>query len=162
MTRVGKSYLPCFISERDLSDGSAGISVGEQQLISLARTLLRKQVRVCVMDEPTANIDMVTDETIQKVVRHAFKGITVVTIAHRLNTIIDYDNILVMDSGNVQEFGPGIELLRDPCSHLSQLADSLGASAAAQLRAKAEHALQMSPILSLPSRLAPLKMKKAV
>jgi ATP-binding cassette subfamily C (CFTR/MRP) protein 4 len=89
-----------------------------------------------------ANIDMATDDKIQDVVREAFveQGITLMTIAHRLNTIIDYDRILVMDSGSVAEFGRGETLLGNPQSQLSQLVDSLGQNAAAQLRIKATQA----------------------
>eukprot|EP00935_MAST-01C_sp_MAST-1C-sp1_P002634 g2634.t1 len=134
-------------------DGSAGLSVGEAQLVSLARTLLRgPQTKICVMDEPTANIDMATDEKIQRVVREAFvaNGTTLMVIAHRLSTIIDFSRILVMDSGQVAEYGRGSTLLDDPTSRLSLLVDALGPSAAAQLRAKAAKAEPSRVIESAP------------
>ncbi len=84
-----------------------GLSAGEQQLLSFARALLRiehGQVRLVIMDEPTANIDMATDDGVQRLVRSALKNLTVITIAHRLNTVIDFDKILVMDDGQVAEY----------------------------------------------------------
>ena len=85
-----------------VAEGGENLSVGQRQLFCLARALLVKS-RVLVMDEATANVDMETDKLIQEVVRSAFKEFTILTIAHRIDTILDSDRILVLDQGRVIE-----------------------------------------------------------
>jgi ABC-type multidrug transport system fused ATPase/permease subunit len=101
------------------------LSFGERQLLQMARTLLR-QVSIVVMDEPTSNIDPNTDETLQRVVREDFGSQTVVTIAHRLDTVIDNDKIMVLDAGRLVEYDAPALLLQDPNSHLSGMVNQQG------------------------------------
>jgi len=108
------------------------LSFGERQLLQLARTLLRN-VSIIVMDEPTSNIDPNTDASLQRAVREEFGDRTVMTIAHRLETVIDYDIMLVLDAGKVAECGPPAKLLQDPNGMFSTMLSHQGASKAARL-----------------------------
>ena len=84
--------------------------MGQRQLVCLARALLR-ETRVLILDEATAALDLETDELIQATIRKEFVDSTVMTIAHRLNTIMDYDRIMVLDKGHLVEFASPQELL---------------------------------------------------
>ncbi|CAN0273183.1 unnamed protein product, partial [Hapterophycus canaliculatus] len=87
-----------------VSEGGENLSLGQRQLVCLARAVLRRN-KILVMDEATANVDVDTDSLIQEAIRKEFSGCTVLTIAHRLNTIMDSDRILVMQDGKVRETG---------------------------------------------------------
>ena len=95
-----------------LREGGTNMSVGERQLVCLARALVQKS-KIIIMDEATANVDFLTDRLIQEVIRDKFKDSTVLTIAHRLNTIMDYDKVLVLDGGRVVEFDKPDVLIRN-------------------------------------------------
>ncbi|KAL7730044.1 hypothetical protein ACLKA6_009331 [Drosophila palustris] len=95
-----------------ISEGGTNFSVGQRQLVCLARAILREN-RVLVMDEATANVDPQTDALIQATIRNKFRECTVLTIAHRLNTIMDSDKVIVMDAGQLVEFGSPYELLTE-------------------------------------------------
>ena len=86
-----------------ISKGGTNFSVGEKQLLCLARALLEKN-KVIILDEATANVDFATDRLIQETIRSRFRGCTVITIAHRVDTILDYDRVLVFEGGRVVEF----------------------------------------------------------
>ena len=94
----------------DLSESKAVLSVGQTQLLCLARAILRDS-KILAVDEATANVDEETDAFIQATIRERFKECTVITIAHRLNTIIDSDLVIVMDEGKVSSMGRPYDLL---------------------------------------------------
>ncbi len=96
----------------EISEGGENLSVGQRQLLCLGRALLRK-TKVLILDEATAAVDLETDDLIQATIRKEFKGCTVLTIAHRLNTILDYDKIMVLDKGEIREFDSPQNLLDD-------------------------------------------------
>ncbi|ESO87141.1 hypothetical protein LOTGIDRAFT_107213, partial [Lottia gigantea] len=96
----------------ECSEGGENLSVGQRQLICLSRALLRKS-RILILDEATAAIDLETDDLIQATIKIEFESCTVLTIAHRLNTILDYDRIMVLDSGRIKELDDPHNLLRD-------------------------------------------------
>ena len=106
--------------DHELLEHGANISVGERQLICLARVLLQKN-KIIILDEPTAHVDPSTEETIWNVVREKLRDSTVITIAHRLNTIRDCDMILVLKSGEVDEFGEFDSLVNKKGSILAQM-----------------------------------------
>lgn len=94
-----------------VAESGQNFSIGQRQLFCLARAILRRN-RVLVLDEATANVDPETDIFIQKTIRQLFKGCTVMTIAHRLNTVMDSDKVLVMEAGQVKEFDEPHTLLK--------------------------------------------------
>ncbi|XP_058446019.1 ATP-binding cassette sub-family C member 4-like [Malaya genurostris] len=105
--------------------GGSNFSVGQRQLICLARAILRNN-RVLVLDEATANVDPNTDRLIQETIRAEFADCTVLTIAHRLNTIMDSDRVLVMDAGEAIEFGLPHDLLQMPVGVFKEMVLATG------------------------------------
>ncbi|XP_057633187.1 ATP-binding cassette sub-family C member 2 [Chionomys nivalis] len=94
----------------EVTEGGDNLSIGQRQLLCLGRALLRKS-KILVLDEATAAVDLETDNLIQTTIRNEFSHCTVVTIAHRLHTIMDSDKIMVLDSGKIVEYGSPEELL---------------------------------------------------
>lgn len=110
-----------------INSGGTNLSVGEKQLICLARAILKK-TRILIIDEATANVDYKTDQIIQKTIREQFKECTVLTIAHRLATVVDSDRILCLSEGEVKNFDSPRELLNDTSSILFDLTKKLSAN----------------------------------
>nr|XP_048323697.1 ABC transporter C family member 12-like isoform X2 [Ziziphus jujuba var. spinosa] len=111
--------------DAEVLEGGENFSVGQRQLISLARALLRRS-KILVLDEATSAVDVGTDALIQKTIREEFKSCTMLIIAHRLNTIIDSDRILVLDAGQVLEYDSPEKLLSNEKSAFSRMVQSTG------------------------------------
>ncbi|KAG6842469.1 hypothetical protein C0991_007599 [Blastosporella zonata] len=94
----------------DITITPTSLSAGEKQLLSIARAILRR-TNLIILDEATSQIDSDLDDMIQKTIREEFRGAIVLTIAHRLKTILDYDRVLVLDMGEIVEFGVPKELM---------------------------------------------------
>eukprot|EP01041_Mallomonas_annulata_P007311 gene7311-14905_t len=115
--QLGESFSTL---EATIGEGASNLSVGQRQLVCIARALLSK-CKVIVMDEATAAVDVETDALIQRAIRQEFSESTCLTVAHRLNTIMDSDRVLVMDKGTVKEFDTPANLLADEHSEFSSL-----------------------------------------
>ncbi|CAK4132204.1 unnamed protein product [Aphanomyces euteiches] len=123
-TALKQVHLADFVGslEFEVSEKGGNVSVGQRQLLCIARALLRKS-KVVVLDEATANIDLETDRLIQQMIKEGFHGVTRLIIAHRLETILDSDRILVLDAGQVKEFDAPATLLANRESAFAQLAE---------------------------------------
>ncbi|MCO5565226.1 hypothetical protein L7F22_018899 [Adiantum nelumboides] len=108
-----------------VAEGGSNLSNGEKQLLCLARAILRN-CKLIIFDEATSSVDFDTDAIISQTIRQAFERSTIITIAHRLRTIIDYDFVAVMEKGNVVEFEKPSTLLRDSSSRFYKLCRASG------------------------------------
>ncbi|KAG0298892.1 Multidrug resistance-associated protein 1 [Linnemannia gamsii] len=126
-----RSYLKSVIAALpggllfQVAQNGENFSVGQKSLICLARALLRK-TKILVLDEATSAVDIETDELIQKTIRTEFKDRTILTIAHRIKTVMDSDKILVLDHGRIVEFDSPKVLLKDESSLFYKLAKRAG------------------------------------
>ncbi|XP_077296379.1 multidrug resistance-associated protein 1-like [Arctopsyche grandis] len=126
-----RAHLKSFVDnvtaklDYEVSEGGENLSVGQRQLVCLARALLRKS-HLLILDEATAAVDVETDDLIQQTIRTEFASCTVLTIAHRLNTIMDSDKIMVLDKGKLVEFDSPTSLLQDEDSVFYSLAKDAG------------------------------------
>uniref|UniRef100_A0A8C2FIH3 Uncharacterized protein n=1 Tax=Cyprinus carpio TaxID=7962 RepID=A0A8C2FIH3_CYPCA len=111
--------------QHEVSEGGENLSVGQRQLLCLARALLRKS-RILILDEATAAVDLETDDLIQNTIRTEFSHCTVLTIAHRLNTILDSSRVMVLDSGKIVEFDSPSVLLNNKQGHFYAMAKDAG------------------------------------
>ena len=122
-----------------VSEGGRNFSIGQRQLICLARAILQKN-KILMMDEATANVDPETDSIIQETIRKQFDDCTVITVAHRLHTIIDNDLVVVLHKGVVTDFGEPHQLLQKEDSLLTKFVNQTGASSGRSLRETAKQA----------------------
>ncbi|KAJ1332267.1 hypothetical protein BSLG_008573 [Batrachochytrium salamandrivorans] len=125
--------------ETVVTENGKSVSQGQRQLICIARAILSK-AKILVLDEATASLDAKTDLLIQETIKKNFADLTMLTIAHRLNTIIDCDRVLVMDAGKVVEFDEPSKLLNIPDGIFRSLVEQTGEASAAKLREVAESA----------------------
>lgn len=119
-----------------VSEFGENFSVGQRQLICLARAILRKS-KILILDEATASVDLETDSIVQRTIRDVFADCTIITIAHRLHTILDSDRILVLDKGSVLELNTPSKLIADVQSSFSSLIRDAGIDRESFLRAAA-------------------------
>ncbi|KAF9295164.1 hypothetical protein BGZ88_002674 [Linnemannia elongata] len=131
-TALERAHLKTHISSLsgglsyEVNSSGTNFSIGQRSLICLARALLQKS-KILVLDEATAAVDVETDELIQRTIREEFKDRTILTIAHRIKTVMDSDKILVLEKGRVEEYGSPSELLkRKEGSLFYQLAKQAG------------------------------------
>lgn len=103
-----------------VSEGGSNFSVGQRQMFCLARAFLR-QSKILIMDEATASVDIQTDKILQKIIKTAFVDRTVLTIAHRISSILDSDKIMVLSEGTLVEYDTPQNLLQNPQSFFSSL-----------------------------------------
>jgi ABC-type multidrug transport system fused ATPase/permease subunit len=110
-----------------INEGGSNLSAGQRQLMCLARVLVKmNSTLILVLDEATSAVDVETDKIIQETIRTVFKNKTIITIAHRLNTILDSDRIIVLDRGEVAEFDTPENLLQKKESLFYSLAEQGG------------------------------------
>jgi ATP-binding cassette subfamily C (CFTR/MRP) protein 1 len=127
---LDKCYLSDTVKKLELQlqspihENGSNLSNGQRAQISLARAMLNNP-KILIIDEATASIDLQTDNLIQASIKKHFHC-TMLTIAHRINTIIDYDKIIVMDNGQIKEFDTPANLLADNNSLFTSLVNNSG------------------------------------
>eukprot|EP00158_Paraphelidium_tribonemae_P009637 Partr_v1_DN28917_c0_g1_i2_m25279 putative ATP-binding cassette, sub-family C (CFTR MRP), member len=118
--------------ESTVIENGKNFSLGQRQLFCIARAILSR-TKVLVLDEATANVSPETDALIQTTIRENFEDVTVLTIAHRINTIIDCDRVLLLDAGEILEFDDPVTLLEKEGGSFKDLVDQTGPATAQRL-----------------------------
>ncbi|KAJ6516269.1 multidrug resistance-associated ABC transporter [Mycena sanguinolenta] len=108
-----------------VSEGGENLSAGEKQLLCMARALLKRS-KILLMDEATASVDYATDELIGKTISEEFASSTMLTIAHRIHSVVAYDKVMVLDQGKIAEFDRPATLLANPSSKFYALCKATG------------------------------------
>ncbi|KAI8640841.1 P-loop containing nucleoside triphosphate hydrolase protein [Parasitella parasitica] len=124
----------------NVTEGGKNFSQGQRQLLCLARALLKRS-RLVLMDEATASVDFETDKAIQKTITTEFADSTILCIAHRLHTVIEYDRILVLDQGQILEFDNPLTLITNPKSSFYKMCRNSGEFDSLVALAKVKHEL---------------------
>jgi ATP-binding cassette subfamily C (CFTR/MRP) protein 4 len=122
-----------------VAEGGSNFSVGQRQLLCLARAILRKSP-ILVLDEATANVDSRTDALLQEAVKKSFDGATIIAVAHRLDTVIEYDKILVLGGGEVVAFDSPHKLSLEENGVFASMIEDTGKGMASELRRRASRA----------------------
>jgi len=125
-----------------VAEGGLSLSAGQRQLLCLARALLRDS-KVLMLDEATASVDATTDEYVQRAIRAEFKSATCLVIAHRLDTIIDSDRVMVLDKGSVVELDSPQQLLSQADGVFTALVRETGPASEARLRSVAAGEIEL-------------------
>ena len=103
-----------------ISENGSNLSIGEKQLICITRAILRKS-KIVILDEATASIDFRHEEIVQKAIDQLLKNSTLISIAHRIKTVLNSDKILVLENGEIKEYEKPDVLLKDKKSYFSEL-----------------------------------------
>ncbi|VEU45152.1 unnamed protein product [Pseudo-nitzschia multistriata] len=119
-----------------VTEGGSNFSVGQRQLLCLARAILSKN-KILILDEATASVDRRTDQMLHESLHESFGNATIIAVAHRLDTVIDYDYILVLGKGKVLEFGSPADLLRKNGGAFHTMVEDTGEITSNELRERA-------------------------
>ena len=149
-----RSQLSESMLDQEVSKGGTNLSSGERQLLCFARSLLY-DASILVLDEATSNLDEKSDAALQKLLRVEFASYTVLTIAHRLITVIDYHKLIVMGNGKLLEHGSPKDLLEKEGGVLKSMAKALGEAAQSALKQKCATGAVLPGMAASPTRKGP-------
>ncbi|GAA5837403.1 hypothetical protein JCM5353_002686 [Sporobolomyces roseus] len=143
--------------DAEVAEGGSNFSTGQRQLVCMARALLRSS-RILLLDEATASTDLETDELITQTIRTEFSESTLLVIAHRLRTIVDFDKVMVLDKGRILEYDSPATLIKDPNSQFHSLCRAGGKN---EFRILEKMALRKTRVTHKPRKLVRRTTSKA-